>query len=130
MKLSKLISKFLKKKKNHNNNHNNNYDARTAACIHDLPLDLVKKILDQRTMKYSIFGDEECPYKREEYNLMMLGAMIAYHSQELLGTKLPPDDPKCMEITKLLIKLGVRIQFHPDHGMRIVEDETVKEYRL
>lgn len=117
---------FLKKKRNHNNNHNN-YNARTAAYVYGLPLNLVYKILNQRKVEYFMSSSRECPYTHEEYNLMMLGAMIAYQSQELLGIKLPPNDPKCMEITRLLIKLGVRIQFHPDHGMIIVEDKTLQE---
>ena len=127
MQLSKLTNKFLKRKKNHNNNHNNNYDARSAAYIYGLPLNLVYKILNQRKVEYFMSSNTECSYTHEEYNLMMLGAMIAYQSQELLGTKLPSVDPRRMEIENMFRKLGVRIQYHPDYGMIMVEDETLKE---
>lgn len=121
---------FFKRKRNHNDDYNANQYARTASYIHGIPLDLAIKIRNQKKMNYSIFGDEEVSYTKEEYNLMMLGAMIAYQSQELLGTKIASNDPRCIEIRRLLIKLGVRIQYHPDHGMIMVEDETVKEYNL
>lgn len=116
---------FLKKKRN-----NNNYYTKISACVHNLPLDLVDKIRSQKRVKYSIFGDYEHPYTNEEYNLMMLGAMITYQSQELLGTKIPSNDPRCIEIRKMLTRLGVRIQYHPKHGMVIVEDETAKKLNL
>lgn len=121
------IIMFLKKKRNHNNNY---YTAEISACVYNLPLDLVDKIRSQKKVKYSIFGDYKHSYTNEEYNLMMLGAMIAYQSQELLGTKIPSNDSRCIEIGKMLTRLGVRIQYHPKHGMVIVEDETAKKLNL
>lgn len=122
---------FFKKKIKHNLDHDFDYyatqDDRTASYTYGIPLDLVVKIRNQKKMNYSIFlRSDEVPYTKEEYHLMMFGAMIAYQSQELLGTRIPLNDPRCIEIHKLLIKLGVRIQYHPDHGMMMVEDETVK----
>jgi hypothetical protein len=52
---------------------------------------------------------------------MLLGASVAYRNQELIGRKLPNNDPRVEQIIRYFNELGVSIQYHPEHGMIIVE---------
>lgn len=100
----------------------NAVDIQRAALVNDLPNDLVDKIYSMKKVKYGFFRDKEINYTYDEYNLMLLGALIAKQSDVLLGRKLPLDDPRVVEIDKHLIELGISIQYHPHHGMVIVEN--------
>lgn len=58
-------------------------------------------------------------YTKKEYELMLYGAYILYHNQPLLGRRLPynTNDPRVIEINKVLMKNNICIQYHPKYGM-------------
>lgn len=107
--------------------------AEELSLVYRIPCDLVEIILSKRklatpTFWEFLFGAQEemVPYSDEEYRLMLDGARESYHNQHLIGRALPPNDPRAIEIDKFLISKGVAIQFHPHHGMQIVDDPRYK----
>lgn len=97
-------------------------DIKRLAFTYGLPEDLVEIILSKKTVKYSIFGHKRIVnHTYEEYYFMLLGASLAFKNQELIGRKLPNNVPRVVEISRCLNKLGISIQYHPKHGMIIVE---------
>jgi hypothetical protein len=84
------------------------------AIAYDLPRDLVDIIYELKQFKH---------YSEQEYAHILQGANLAYHNQSLLGRKLPLDHPKSIEVSQALINLGVSIQYHPNHGMIIVDTD-------
>ena len=56
-----------------------------------------------------------------EYILLLQGARIAYQNQSLMGRCLPKEHHLTKEVENTLINLGVYIQYHPEHGLQIVE---------
>jgi hypothetical protein len=99
-----------------------NKDIIVKSATFNIPNCLTKKILSQERVKYSyLFGEKRVKYSDDEYNLMLLGASLAYQSQTLLGRKLPMNHPKAYEVSKFLTSLGVSIQYHPYYGMILVD---------
>jgi hypothetical protein len=96
-------------------------DIKRLALIYGLPQDLVETILSKKTVKYNIFGHKIVNHTWAEYDFMLLGASVAYRNQELIGRKLPNNDPRVEQIIRYFNELGVSIQYHPEHGMIIVE---------
>ena len=84
------------------------------ALVYNLPRDLVDIIYELKRFKH---------YSDQEYEYILLGAHLAYHNQSLLGRKLPSNHPKSNEVSQALINLGVSIQYHPKHGMIIVDTD-------
>ena len=96
----------------------------SAEFVFGIPRCLAEKILSLTRVKHYFGGREKrVRYSDDEYNLMLIGASLAYNSQTLMGTKLPTNHPKAIEVTKYLMHLGVSIQYHPDHGMIIVDQD-------
>ena len=82
-----------------------------------IPNDLVEKALSLRKVKHYFGGKvKSVKYSNEEYDLILLGAALAYHSQTLLGRKLPLNHPKSIEVCRALQNIGVSIQYHPNMG--------------
>lgn len=106
-----------------------NVSTCTQAMTFNIPYCLAEKILSQTRVKHYFGGREKrVSYSDDEYNLMLIGASLAYNNQTLMGTKLPTNHPKAIEIGNFLVNLGVMIQYHPDHGMIIVDqDYKLKE---
>ena len=97
-------------------------DIKRLSLIYGLPDDLVEIILKKKIVKYNIFGHESMVnHTWAEYDFMLLGASMAYRNQELIGRKLPNNDPRVEKIIRCLNELGISIQYHPEHGMIIVE---------
>lgn len=78
----------------------------------NIPNDLIDKIYE-----YS----KNNSHTKERFNDILFGANIAFENQELLGRKLPTNNDKCIKLINYMIKLGINIQYHPDHGMIVVE---------
>lgn len=95
--------------------------------VEGLPTDLVKKIFNAKQKRYKSFiscllGQEEDVYlSKNEYLLMLQGARIAYNNQHLLGIALPQNHPLVKDVENALNNLGVYIQYHPEHGMMIIQ---------
>lgn len=95
--------------------------------VEGLPTDLVEKIFNTKQKRYKsfisrLFGQKEDVYLSEkEYLLMLQGAKIAYNNQHLLGTALPQDNPLVKDVENALNNLGVYIQYHPEHGLMIIQ---------
>lgn len=87
----------------------------------DLPLDIVKIILSKKKKYYSIFGDYVDNYSYDEYFYMLTGASEMYKNQELMGRCLPMNDPRSIQVSNFLNENGISIQYHPQHGMVIIE---------
>ena len=106
--------------------------------VHSIPYDLAELIRGQRKSKTPSFfefvfkgeSEQSVPYTEDEYQLMLVGAALAYNHQQLLGRALPEDDKRCVELNKFLIKMGIAIQYHPHHGMQIVEIEPKRLMEL
>ena len=52
---------------------------------------------------------------------MLMGASEMYNNQELMGRGLPMNDPRSIKVSNFLNENGISIQYHPYHGMMIVE---------
>ena len=99
-------------------------EIKIKSSVFGIPNDLVEKALSLRKVKHYFGGKaKNVKYSNEEYDLILLGAALAYHNQTLLGRKLPLDHPKSIEIAKTLLEIGVSIQYHPKHGMIIVDEQ-------
>ena len=91
----------------------NENDLRISYITYNnIPNDLIDKIYE-----YS----KSNSHTKERFNDILFGANIAFENQELLGRKLPLNDDKCIKLTNYMIKLGISIQYHPNHGMIMVE---------
>jgi hypothetical protein len=119
--------------KKNNQTYNDDVDDQqitTLAMIYKLPLKLVSKIYSQKKTVHpvSLFGRNPKPvqvnYSQEEYKLMLKGANLAIENPQYLGRALPNDHPKSKEIQEMLVKLGVSIQYHPMHGMVIIDEKN------
>lgn len=103
----------------------------TEVYIHSqvegLPKDLVDKIFSTRKKGYRnfiqrIFGvKEDVCLSESEYMLLLQGARIAYQNQSLMGRCLPKEHHLTKEVENTLNNLGVYIQYHPEHGLQIIE---------
>ena len=99
-------------------------EIKIKSSVFNIPSDLVEKALSLRRIKHYFGGKaKKVKYSDEEYDLILLGAALAYHSQTLLGRKLPLDHPKSIEVCRVLQKIGVSIQYHPKQGMLIVDKQ-------
>lgn len=96
-------------------------DEIRLAMTFELPLDIVKLILSKKKKYYSIFGDYVDNYSYSEYFNMLTGASEMYKNQELMGRRLPMNDPRSIQVCNFLNENGISIQYHPFHGMTIVE---------
>ena len=86
-----------------------------------LPLDMVRLILSKKKKYYSFFGNYVDNYSYDEYQHMLMGASEMYNNQELMGRGLPMNDPRSIKVSNFLNENGIYIQYHPHHGMMIVE---------
>ena len=99
-------------------------EIKIKSIVFGIPNDLVEKALSLRKVKHYFGGKaENVKYSNEEYDLILLGAALAYHSQTLLGRKLPLNHPKSIEVCRALRNIGVSIQYHPEHGMILVDNQ-------
>lgn len=96
-------------------------DEIRLSLTFDLPLDIVKIILSKKKKYYSIFGDYVDNYSYNEYFNMLTGAGDMYKNQELMGRCLPMNDPRSIQVSNFLNENGISIQYHPHHGMVIIE---------
>ncbi len=113
---------FNKNKKRKNHDSGFEYETKiTFSNLYDIPLDLVEKILSFQKHGENFWDNVADPTTVEDYKLMLLGAAIAYKNQHLMGRMLPPNDERVIELSKYLLSRGLAIQFHPEHGMRIVD---------
>ena len=113
-------------KKNNQTYNADDQQISLSAMIYKLPYKLVSEIYSQkRTVHPTSFFRNPKPvqvnYSQEEYKLMLMGAHLAIENPQYLGRALPNDHPKSKEIQEMLVKLGVSIQYHPMHGMVIME---------
>lgn len=105
--------------------------TQTEVYIHSqvegLPKDLVDKIFSIRKKGYRsfiqrIFGvKEDVHLSKSEYMLLLQGARIAYQNQSLMGRALPKEHHLTKDVENALHNLGVCIQYHPEHGLQIIE---------
>ena len=86
-----------------------------------IPLDMVRLILSKKKEYHSIFGRFIDNYSYDEYWHMLIGASEMYNNQELMGRGLPMNDPRSIKVSNFLSENGISIQYHPHHGMMIVE---------
>ena len=109
------------------------------SIVSNIPYDLAELIRSQKKSYTQSFFEflfkkgeswQPVPYTEDEYQLMLIGAALAYNNQQLLGRALPKDDERCVELNKFLIKMGIAIQWHPHHGMQIVEIEPQRLMEL
>lgn len=99
-------------------------EVRIKSSVFGIPNDLVKKALELRKVKYYFGGKaKNVKYSNEEYDLILLGCALAYNSQTLLGRKIPLNHPKSIEVCRILQNIGVSIQYHPEHGMILVDKQ-------
>lgn len=106
--------------------------------VYNIPYDLAELIRSQKKSYTPSFfeflfkgeSEQSVSYTEDEYQLMLIGAALAYNHQQLLGRALPKDDERCVELNKFLIKMGIAIQWHPHHGMQIVEIEPKRLMEL
>lgn len=96
-------------------------DIRAAVYTYNIPEDLVKQIYELRTTKYSIFGERLERYSESDYEKLLYGAAIAYREQKLLGRIIPMNDDRCIKLCTFMRELGVSIEYHPKHGMTLVD---------
>ena len=52
---------------------------------------------------------------------MLTGASEMYKYPELMGRCLPMNDPRSIQVSNFLNENGISIQYHPQHGMMIIE---------
>ena len=103
---------------------NESDEIKIKSSVFGIPNDLVEKALSLRKVKHYFGGKpKHVKYSNEEYDLILLGCALAYHSQTLLGRKLPLDHPKSVEVCRILQNIGVSIQYHPEHGMILVDKQ-------
>lgn len=99
-------------------------EIKIKSSVFGIPNDLVERALSLRKVKHYFGGKaKNVKYSNEEYDLILLGAALAYYSQTLLGRKLPLNHPKSIEVCRVLQNIGVSIQYHPEHGMIIVDKQ-------
>ena len=91
------------------------------ALVFNIPLDIVKLILSKKKTYYRLFGTYIDNYSYDEYRHMLMGASEMYNNQELMGRRLPINDPRSIKVSNFLNENGISIQYHPYHGMMIVE---------
>ena len=91
------------------------------ALVFNIPLDMVRLILSKKKTYYSLFSNYVDNYSYDEYQHMLMGASEIYNNQELMGRRLPINDPRSIKVSNFLNENGVSIQYHPYHGMMIVE---------
>lgn len=96
-------------------------DKIRLSLTFNLPYDIVKIILSKKKKYYSIFGDHEDNYSYDEYFNMLAGASEMYKNQDLMGRCLPMNDPRSIQVSNFLNENGISIQYHPHHGMMIIE---------
>lgn len=96
-------------------------DNDILAQIYHIPLDLVNKILEYKKHGSNVLDNYADPTTEQEYENMLMGASIAYKNQTLMGRKLPIDDERVVELCKYMVSKGIAIQYHPYHGMCIIE---------
>lgn len=96
-------------------------DEIRLAMSFKLPLDMVRLILSKKKVHYSFFGRFIDNYSYDEYQHMLMGASEMYNNQELMGRGLPMNDPRSIKVSNFLSENGISIQYHPHHGMMIVE---------
>ena len=117
-----IFNIFNKNKKRKNCNSQLQYEDKISfSIVYDIPFDLVEKILSFKKHGENVWDNIADPTTVEEYKWMLLGASIAYKNQHLLGRMLPPNDERVIELSKYLISRGLAIQFHPLHGMQIIQ---------
>ena len=87
----------------------------------DIPLDIVKLILSKKKTYYGLFSNYIDNYSYDEYQHMLMGASEMYNNQELMGRCLPINDPRSIKVSNFLNENGLFIQYHPHHGMMVVE---------
>ena len=91
------------------------------ALVFNIPHDIVKLILSKKKKYYGLFGNSVDNYSYDEYQHMLIGASEIYNNQELMGRGLPMNDPRSIKVSNFLNENGIYIQYHPHHGMMIVE---------
>ena len=96
-------------------------DEIILAMTLKIPLDMVRLILSKKKTYYSLFGKSVDNYSYDEYQHMLMGASEMYNNQELMGRRLPMNDPRSIKVSNFLSENGISIQYHPHHGMMIVE---------
>ena len=95
-------------------------DSDVLSQIYHIPLDLVNNILKYKK-HYNFWDNLADPTTEQDYENMLMGASIAYNNQTLMGRKLPIDDERVVELCKYMTSKGIAIQYHPYHGMCIIE---------
>ena len=110
-----------KKRKNHDSESMSFESKAVFSTLYDIPFDLVEKILSFKKHGENFWDNMADPTTIEDYKLMLLGASIAYKNQHLIGRMLPPNDERVVELSKYLLSRGLAIQFHPQHGMQIIQ---------
>ena len=96
-------------------------DEIMLAMTLKIPLDMVRLILSKKKTYYYLFGNYVDNYSYDEYQHMLMGASEMYNNQELMGRRLPINDPRSIKVSNFLNETGVSIHYHPYHGMMIVE---------
>ena len=96
-------------------------DIKRAVHVYCIPEDLIEQIYKLRTTKYSIFGEKLEYYSESDYDKILYGASIAYKEQKLLGRIIPLTDDRCMRLCTFMKELGISIEYHPKHGMTVVD---------
>ena len=93
----------------------------SCASLYDIPLDLAEKILRFEKHGDNAWDNIADPTTESDYHLLFMGASIAWHNQTLMGRALPNTDERTVVLCKYMMSRGLAIQFHPEHGMRIVD---------
>lgn len=96
-------------------------DNTVLAHIYHIPLDLVNNVLAYKKHGNNFWDNLADPTTEQDYEYMLKGASIAYNNQILMGRKLPIDDERVVELCKYMTSKGIAIQYHPYHGMCIIE---------
>ena len=109
----KFLSLFRKKHKP--------LDEHVCTHVYDIPLDLTVKILQYKKHGDNFWDNMADPMTDEDYHNMLLGASIAYHNQNIMGKALPNNDVRAVELCRYMLSQGLAIQYHPEHGMQIVD---------
>lgn len=84
-------------------------DEIRLAMTLKIPLDIVKLILSKKKTYYGLFSNYIDNYSYDEYQHM------------LMGRCLPINDPRSIKVSNFLNENGLFIQYHPHHGMMVVE---------
>ena len=100
-------------------------DSDVLAQIYHIPLDLVKNILKYKKHGDNFWNNLADPTTEKDYENMLMGASITYNNQTLMGRKLPIDDERVVELCKYMASKGIAIQYHPYHGMCIIETKEL-----